>query len=288
MKTVLLFAFIALAMPAPARDLAIFSREKLAAWCIVPFDAKKRGPVERAEMLNRLGITRLAYDWRAEHIPTFDAEVDEMKAHGIEISAWWMARGMNDPNRKILEVIERHGIHPQLWVMVDEAVRGDTDQAAKVKAAAAEIRPLAEEAKRLGCKVGLYNHGGWFGEPVNQIAIIKELDLPNVGIVYNFHHGHEHIAKFPELFEMMKPYLIALNLNGMVEDGESTGRKILPIGEGDREEAMIETVADSGWKGPVGILNHLPAQDAEVILKGNRDGLEKLVGKLKADAKVEP
>lgn len=281
MRIPLLIVSLALVVPALARDLTIFSREKLAAWCIVPFDAKKRGPVERAEMLNRLGITRFAYDWRDEQIPTFDAEVEAMKAQGIEISAWWMSRGPNEVNRKIFEVIGRHGIHPQLWVLIDEPLKGNADQQAKVKAAAAEIRPLTEEAKRLGCQVGLYNHGGWFGEPVNQIAIIKELDLPNVGIVYNFHHGHAHIDGFPALLAEMKPYLIALNLNGMVKDGESTGRKILTIGEGDQEQAMIAAVADSGWKGPVGILNHRADQDAEIILKANRDGLGVVVEKLK-------
>ena len=50
----------------------LFDRANLVAWCIVPFDARNRGPEERAEMLQRLGIKRLAYDWRAEHIPTFD------------------------------------------------------------------------------------------------------------------------------------------------------------------------------------------------------------------------
>ena len=34
----------------------IFARTNLVAWCIVPFDAKKRGPEERAEMLSRLGF----------------------------------------------------------------------------------------------------------------------------------------------------------------------------------------------------------------------------------------
>ena len=33
----------------------IFQRDQLVAWCIVPFDGKKRGPVERAEMLARIG-----------------------------------------------------------------------------------------------------------------------------------------------------------------------------------------------------------------------------------------
>jgi len=33
---------------APARDFTMFQRDKVAAWCIVPFDVKKRTPVERA------------------------------------------------------------------------------------------------------------------------------------------------------------------------------------------------------------------------------------------------
>src|SRR5689334_1304220 len=56
----------------------LFARTNLLAWCIVPFDTQKRGPEERAQMLDDLGIKKLAYDWRAEHIPTFDAEVSAM------------------------------------------------------------------------------------------------------------------------------------------------------------------------------------------------------------------
>ena len=39
----------------------------------------------------------------------------------------------------------------------------------------AKLRPLAEEAGKIGCSLALYNHGGWFGEPENQIAIIERL-----------------------------------------------------------------------------------------------------------------
>ena len=36
--------------------------ENLVAWCIVPFDASKRSPEQRARMLKELGMTRCAYD----------------------------------------------------------------------------------------------------------------------------------------------------------------------------------------------------------------------------------
>ena len=58
----------------------LFAKTNLVAWCIVPFDSRKRTPEARAEMLERLGLRRLAYDWRAVHIPTFDAEVAAMRA----------------------------------------------------------------------------------------------------------------------------------------------------------------------------------------------------------------
>src|SRR5688572_14511531 len=99
---------------APHRGL--FEKSNLVAWCIVPFDAKKRGPEERAQMLDRLGIKRLAYDYRAEHIPTFDAEIEAMKRHRIEFTAWWFPGALNDEARLILDVIKRHNIAPQLWI----------------------------------------------------------------------------------------------------------------------------------------------------------------------------
>ncbi len=64
---------------------SIFERKNIAALWIVPYDAKKPGPEERALILKELGVTKLAYDWRAEHVPTFNAEVEAMQKHGIEI-----------------------------------------------------------------------------------------------------------------------------------------------------------------------------------------------------------
>ncbi|MCI0492977.1 MAG: sugar phosphate isomerase/epimerase [Planctomycetes bacterium] len=258
-----------------AADDGVFAPKNLMAWCIVPFDAKKRGSEQRAKMLQRLGIARLAYDWRDEHIPTFDEEVEAMKRHGVTIEAWWFPAGLDDTSRKILDVIQRHGIHPQLWLTMGDPAP-DREQTEKVAAAAAAINPIAEEAAKLRCKVALYNHGGWFGEPENQIAIIERLGLPNVGIVYNFHHGHLHIDRFPELFRKMQPHLLAINLNGMVKDGEQTGKKILTIGQGDQESAMLKVILASGWRGPVGILNHQTEIDAEQALRDNLEGLARL------------
>ena len=256
----------------------VFRAENLDAWCIVPFDAKKRGPDERAQMLKRLGISRLAYDYRAEHVPTFDAEVEAMKREGIEFTAWWFPGGLNDEARLILEVIARHRITPQLWITGGgEAPKDGVAAAALVEAEAGRIRPIAEAAAPLGCQVALYNHGGWFGEPENQVAIIERLardGVKNVGIVYNFHHGHPHLARFADLWKKMMPHLLAVNLNGMEVDGDQRGRKILHLGEGDQELGMMRIIRESGWQGPVGIIDHREETDSEETLKKNLRGLK--------------
>ncbi|HSH15816.1 MAG TPA: sugar phosphate isomerase/epimerase [Verrucomicrobiae bacterium] len=266
-------------VPSFAADLpatGLFAKTNLLAWCIVPFDAKKRGPEERAAMLDQLGIKRLAYDYRAEHIPTFDAEIAALKKHGIELTAWWFPTTLNDEARLIIEVCRRHQVSPQLWVTGGGApTNSEAEQAARVEAEAKRIAEIAVAAKTIGSTVGLYNHGSWFGEPENQIAIIERLKrdgLTNVGIVYNQHHGHDHLDRFAELLATMKPYLLVVNLNGMTAGGDKSGKKILPLGAGDLDAKLLTIVRDSGWSGPIGILNHTD-EDAEARLKLNLDGL---------------
>jgi sugar phosphate isomerase/epimerase len=271
-------AFLAcISMVSRAGEYSLFARSNLVAWCIVPFDAKKRGPEERAQMLERLGLHRFAYDWRAEHIPTFEAEIEACRKHNIEIVAWWFPTTLDKDAQTILALLKRKNIHPQLWVMGGgEPTKSAEEQQKRIESEVARLRPIADAAAAIDCKVGLYNHGGWFGEPENQLAIIKALNAPNVGIVYNFHHGHDHIDRFPELFAKMKPHILCVNINGMLKNGEQLGKKILTIGEGDRELAMLKVLQESDWRGPIGILNHREEADAEETLRQNLEGLDRL------------
>jgi sugar phosphate isomerase/epimerase len=255
----------------------VFSRDNLVAWCIVPFDAKHRGPKERADMLVRLGIKRIAYDWRDPHIPQWDEELDQYKAHGIELVGFWAP----DRQKQIVDLLKRHGLRTQLWVMGADPKAGP--QAERVEAAAATVAPVAKLAKDYGCTVGLYNHGGWFGEPENEIAIIDRLrrdGIDNVGMVYNLHHGHEHVARFGELMKLMKPHLMCLTINGMKRGGPM----VLPVGQGNDDLALLRIIRDSGYAGPISILNHREEVDAEQGLRENIDGLKKLLGGLHDDA----
>ncbi len=268
----------------PAKPADRFGPDHLVAWCIVPFDAKKRGPVERVEMLKNLGFKKYAYDWRAEHLPTFDEEVALLKKAKIELTAVWFPANLGPDAQKLLAVIKKHEVKPQLWVTMGDPA--GADRPAKVESAAKVIRPIAEEAAKLGCSVALYNHGGWFGEPENQIAVIESLKMKNVGIVYNQHHGHDHFDRFPELLKLMKPHLLALNLNGSTKGGDKVNKKILPLGAGELDLKLLTDVLKSGYSGPIGILGHTQ-DDAAERLADNLDGLMWLLPQLAGGLPVE-
>jgi hypothetical protein len=265
-----------------ARARHLFRRDNLVAWCIVPFDAKKRGPEERAAMLEKAGFKHFAYDWREEHVPTFAQEWDALAKRGIALDAFWsVPPGMPQS----LEPFTKRGLKPSFWVMI--GAPDGLDQAAKVKHAAAALRPVAEAAAKAGCRVDIYNHGGWGGEPENQIAVIEELKLPSVGIVYNQHHGHDHLPRFRELLAKMLPHLRFLNLNGMTAEGDKKGKKILVLGQGDLDLALARTICESGYDGPIGILGHTQ-DDAEARLLDNLEGLDWITGELTGTPIAKP
>jgi len=272
MKNVFLFSSLFYSLAFQAQTADNFTKDRLVAWCIVPFDAAKRGPAARAQMLKRLGLKRVAYDWRAQHVKEFEEEILQYKKHGLEFFAFWSV------HEEAFRLFEKYKLHPQIWLTVPSP---KTDsQEASVEAAAKAILPLVQRTKKLGSKLGLYNHGGWGGEPANLVAVCKYLreyhQAKHVGIVYNFHHGHGHIADFEKSLKLMQPYLHCLNLNGMNEGAKP---KILSLGKGQHEAAMISTIRKSGYAGPIGILDHRNDTDSEIALRENLEGLKKILKK---------
>ena len=247
----------------------LLRQDNLVAWCVVPFDAKGRSPAERAAMLKRLRFTKLAYDWREKHVAEFEDEINQLKKHGIEFFAFW------GEHPKMFELFETHKIHPQVWKMLPQP--SGKSQVERVESAAKSLLPLVERTRTMGCKLGIYNHGGWSGEPANMAAVCKSLrkkfDAAHVGIVYNFHHGHDHIADFAKHLDEMLPYLLCVNINGMNSNGQP---KILPVGKGEHESAMMRTLTATKYRGPIGILDHRNETDTEVALKANLDGLARM------------
>lgn len=264
-----ILAILASTVPASAADP--FDKSNLTAWCIVPFDAKKRGPEERVRMLERLGFTRYVYDWRAEHLPTFNEEVGLLKKAGICLQGVWFPAGVGNDGETILKTLNKHDVKTELWVMLPQPDAKLT-QDAKVKATAELVTTLAKVAAEHGHTVGLYNHGGWTGEPDNLLAVLKAAKQENVGLVYNLHHAHHRLNTFAADLKAMLPHLYCLNLNGMEADGEAKGHKILCLGDGEDDGELLQIIRDSKYSGPIGILGHTN-DDVEDRLADNLNGL---------------
>jgi len=262
----------------------IFKPDNLIAWCIVPFDSKHRGPKERVDMLKQLGFSKYAYDWRHEHLATFPEEIKISRQSNISITAVWMwiDKQTDSPgklsvdNEKLLEILRETGLNTQLWVGFNNNFFEYETEKEKIEKGVEMIQYLRSITKPLSTGIGLYNHGDWFGEPDNQLKILNEIKDSSVGLIYNFHHAHMQVDRFPELLQKMMPWLWTVNINGMKKEGP----QILPVGEGDEELGMIKKLKTSGFNGTIGILGHVDTKDVKEVLQKNLDGLKLLKEKL--------
>lgn len=265
-----------------AENKLLFSRENLIAWCIVPYDKENRTPQQRAAMLKDLGIEALAWDWRAEHLAVMEDEIAVLKRNNIDLAAvWFWVTGkegdqLDEASEKILQTLENTNTQTILWVSFPGEFFDGMEENDKVQKGVKTLKYLHERANKIGCKIALYNHGDWFGEPENQVKIIEASGLSDVGLVYNFHHAHHHLDDFEKILEVSKPYLWTVNVNGM----RAEGPKILTIGEGNLEQQMLEKLKESGFNGSIGILGHTENEDVKLVLERNLNGLKNVLNEL--------
>ena len=238
-----------------------FRVENLIPWSIVAFDKLERSPSERVAMIKNLGFSQYAFGGRKKHVETMKEELNLAKAEGIEISAVWLyinnkdtLQNLKRANEMVFESLKDTGLTTQIWIGIDAEYFEGLIQPESLKKAQDMISYLSKRAQKVNCKIALYNHGGWFGEPENQLEIIKRLPKHDIGI------------------KKIQPFLWCVNLNGMKKGGP----KIIPIGEGNLEKEMISLLVKLGYKGPFGVLGHVMNEDVELTLKKNLKGLQAL------------
>jgi len=269
--------------------MPLFAKNNLVAWCIIPFDAKSRTPEERVQMLIELGIKKLGYDWRKEHLSDFPREIELLKRNNIELTAVWMwidehiIEGTPEEIDYIFDVLAETNTRTTIWAGFSDYFYEDKPDDEKLNTGVQIVQMLHQRAKETGSKIALYNHGGWYGEPENQINIIEAVDPDNIGIVYNFHHGHHQIDRFSGMLSEMLPYLWTVNINGM----KTGGPKIVPLGEGNHEKEMIYSLIHSEFNGTIGIIGHTEGKDIKKVLTRNLNGLRRILEELEQTEALE-
>ncbi|MGH9159502.1 MAG: hypothetical protein ACRD2X_05910 [Vicinamibacteraceae bacterium] len=269
---------LAVQAPDETSGRSAFAKGNLHAWAFEEYDAVARTPAERARMLRDLGITRAGFIGRhVERMKELDSYIAAYREHDIDLIAVWTPintdRPLEEPHiRMFLDGVARHRLQLQWWVTLERFDKAPSGPG--VEQAAAILRPVVAAAAARGLQLALYGHGrdAWFTQPENEIAIIDRLrtvvDVP-VGIAYNFHHAHSQLGRFAQVLPTLKPYLMAVNLNGM----KAAGPQIIPVGQGDREQEMIALIHRSGYRGPAGLIAHQRTEDAAKVLSRNMAGL---------------
>lgn len=260
-----------------------FKVEEVSPWCILDFDSLDRTPKQRIDMLKQMGFTKYGYNKGKGDLSEMKDEFKLARENNIEITSiflWLNAErdsiGKLSPlNQELLSNLTEVECKPTIWVSFSNNFFEGLNQKQSIALSIEMIEFIKLKADEVGCKLALYNHHGWFGNPHNQVEILEKLNQDSITMVYNFHHAHEYLDEFPEIVKKIKPYLSYVNLNGVKKEGP----EILTIGEGDYEFEMIKQLLDEGFNGPWGILGHIKTEDVQKVLKRNIDGLNLLNSK---------
>ncbi len=257
-----------------------FKIAEVSPWCIIGFDSLDRTPQQRIDMLKEMGFTKYGFNKGKGDLTTMKDEFQLAKENNIEITSiflWLNAKRdsigkLSPANQELLGNLKDIGYKPTIWVSFSDNFFKKLNQEESIELSIKMIEYVKTKADELGCKLAIYNHHGWFGNPHNQVEILKKINRDDITMVYNFHHAQEHVDEFPAIVKKIKPYLSYVNLNGVKKEGP----QILPIGKGDHEIEMIKQLMDEGYHGPWGILGHIKTDDVEKVLERNIDGLDLL------------
>lgn len=253
--------------------------DEVSPWCILGFDSLDRTPEQRIAMLKELGITRYGYNRGKGDFSQMKEEFDMARDNNLAITSvfvWLNASRdtmgkLSPSNQTLLDGLAQVEQKPTIWLSFSDNFFKNLDQTQSLELSIEMIQFVKSKADQLGCKLALYNHHGWFGNPHNQVEILDILNDASITMVFNFHHAHEYVDEFPDIVQKIAPYLSFVNLNGVKKEGP----QILPIGKGDHEFAMIESLNKAGFNGPWGILGHIKTEDVEQVLIRNIDGLKR-------------
>jgi predicted membrane channel-forming protein YqfA (hemolysin III family) len=257
----------------------LYEFNNLVAWCIVPYDACNRNATQRAAMLKRLGITKIAWDWRKEHLSTASHEFEVMSKEGIDIVGVWIWVDVDSvpylsvQMEQLVQDVIHSTVQTRLWIgFASDTYEDITHESDRLMLVCEILRYINTLIEGSMVTMALYNHGGWLGLPKTMLSIIELSGLHNLGIVYNLHHAHNQLEDLEQNLKRMMPFLVSITMNGMNIEGP----QIRDIGSGSLDVCILNTILNSGYKGHIALLGHTEGEDVEKVLDRNLKGLSRL------------
>jgi sugar phosphate isomerase/epimerase len=208
-------------------------------------------PEQQADMLNELGYAGIGYTGTKD-IPRMLAALDkhDLKMFSIYVGALIGPEGPTYDPGLPTAIEQLKGRQTVIWLTVRGRADDSEEQAVRV---VGEIGDLAAKA---GLRVALYPHVGFYVARVEDaVRVANKVDRPNVGASLNLCHWLKvgDAANMKQRMEQSLPCLFLASINGADHEG-GWDRLIQTLDRGEFDVyAFVKTLADLGYKGPIGL-----------------------------------
>ena len=172
--------------------------DEVTPWCIIDFDSLNRSPEQRIAMLKDMGFKKYGFNRGKGQLGEMKKEFNLAGKNDIEITSiflWLNAKRdslgkLGPSNQELLSNLKEVEQKPTIWVSFSNNFFEKRNDQESIDFSVEMIKYIKLKADEVGCQLALYNHHGWFGNPYNQIEILKVLNQNTITMVYNFHHAH--------------------------------------------------------------------------------------------------
>ena len=200
-------------------------------------------------MLERLGFKRFAYDYRAEHIPHVrrrDRGAEEARHRARRPGGF--PPTLNDEARqhpRRAQAARREAA--ALGHRRRRPAKTDEEQRQRVEQRGGAPPPHRRGGGELGLQ-GRRSTTTAAGSASRRIRSrssrrLQSDGITNVGIVYNLHHGHDHLDRLPGAAREDEAAPAGAEPQRHDPRRRRSGKKILPLGQGDLDLTLLRTHA---------------------------------------------
>ena len=228
------------------------------AFCMDTHDSQKRTLEEQAALLEELGYDGAGHLW----LDDLGQRIETLDAHGLKLFQVYLRVNIAPdtvPYDSGLE--EALPLLKGRDVMLALLISGGSPSDPAGDARAVElVQEIADLAAGAGVRVALYPHSGdWLERVEDAVRVVQKADRPNVGIMFNLCHWLkvDDEENLKPLLTSAMPLLFAVSIHGAdraTEIHAGTGNWIQPLDSGSFDVgALLDTLRDLGYRGPVGL-----------------------------------
>jgi sugar phosphate isomerase/epimerase len=269
----------------PATAPAKPSPNPFFAFCMDTHDSQKRSLAQQAELLKELGYDGAGHLWLdrlGERLQTLDKAGLRLFQVYLRVR---IAPGKPPYDPKLKEAVGLLKGRRAMLALLMEGL-GPSDPAGDARAVEI-VREIADLARPSGVQVALYPHAGFWLERVEDaVRVAGKAARPDVGVMFNLCHWlkTDDERNLKRVLSLAKPHLFAVSIHGADTAAEihaGKGNWIQPLDSGSFDVyALLKTLRDLGYKGPVGLQCYGLGGDAREHLARSMAAWRKLCKRL--------